>query len=322
MKDAIIPYIIIDSLRKIDNIHEMRLFGYVIAKAQAVLKSYNKHLDAINIEHAMRLTRFTMPARYLLAPGDTNYRNVAKAFSLQTKTVTYQTETAEMQLNIIAFPEHEYRGGQHYVTFVVHQQLWWALRDFTKGHRLVNLPIMLRLRSTYSVIMYILCSNQKEPINYQTSTLKRILGVDDKRAYERTSNFIAKVIEPARRELDAKATYSFDYSLQRSGRGGAYTNIIIQPKTNLPEPLAPMELERQSDLERQRINLAPEVTFMLEDTFGMIPKAIERIEGQLSVIGDYTAQLRWLSEVKEAALRHRVVNRAGYLTEALRNRLP
>lgn len=321
MKDAIIPYIIIDSLRKIDNIHEMRLFGYVIAKAQAVLKSYNKHLDAINIEHAMRLTRFTMPARYLLAPGDTNYRNAQKAFTLQTKTVSYTTETREMQLNIIAFPEHEYKAGQHYITFVVHQQLWWALRDFTKGHRLINLPIMLRLKSTYSVVMYILCSNQKEPINYQTGTLKRILGVDAKKAYERNSNFIAKVIEPARRELNEKSPYSFDYSLQRSGRGGPYTNIIIQPKANLPAPFTSEEKARAEDLERQRINLAPEVTFMLEETFDMSTKAIERIELQLATIGDYTAQLRWLAGVKEAALRYSIRNRAGYLTEALRNRV-
>lgn len=321
MKDAIIPYIIVDSLRKIDNIHEMRLFGYVIAKAQALLKNYNKYLDAINIEHALRITRFTMPARYLLAPGDNNYRNVTKAFTLQTKTVTYKTDNAEMQLNIIAFPEHEYRQGQHYVTFVIHQQLWWALRDFTKGHRLINLPIMLRLKSTYSVIMYILCSNQKEPVNYQTRTLKRILGVEEKKAYERNSNFLAKVIEPARRELNEKSPYSFDYSLRRSGRGGPYTNIIIQPKTNTPAPLSDEEEARATDLERQRINLQPEVVFMLEDFFGMNTKTIERLEAQLGAIGDHVAQLRWLSEVKEAALRHRVANRAGYLTEALRQRI-
>lgn len=321
MKDAIIPYIIVDSLRKIDNIHEMRLFGYVIAKAQALLKNYNKYLDAINIEHALKITRFTMPARYLLAPGDNNYRNVTKAFALQTKTVTYKTDNAEMQLNIIAFPEHEYRQGQHYVTFVIHQQLWWALRDFTKGHRLINLPIMLRLKSTYSVIMYILCSNQKEPVNYQMRTLKRILGVEEKKAYERNSNFLAKVIEPARRELNEKSPYSFDYSLRRSGRGGQYTNIIIQPKTNTPAPLSGEEEARAADLERQRINLQPEVVFMLEDFFGMNTKTIERLEAQLGAIGDHVAQLRWLAEVKEAALRHRVTNRAGYLTEALRQRI-
>ncbi|WP_264802578.1 hypothetical protein, partial [Bacillus sp. CN2] len=89
MKDAQISYIVLQSLRQLDNIYEVRLFGWVIAKAQAALKRYNKDLSHINMEHALNLVRVTLPARYLLQIGDTNYKNIPKAFTLAQKSVDY-----------------------------------------------------------------------------------------------------------------------------------------------------------------------------------------------------------------------------------------
>ena len=216
MKDSIIPYAIISSLSSIDNIYEMRLFGWIIAKAQSVLKLYNKDLSDINIEHAMQLTRVTLPARYLLGIGDNNYRNVKKSFTLAKKMIEYERDGIEKSLNIIAFPEYKKDGYNSIVTFVIHQELWHALLNFTKGYRLINLPTYMRLQSTYAVIMYMLVSNQKNPVTYRMDRLKQILGADQRKSYKHNGMFISKVIESAKRELDEKATVTFDYGMDRT----------------------------------------------------------------------------------------------------------
>ena len=56
-KAAIIPYVIIQSIAALDNIYEARLFGWVLAKAQSVLKLYNKDLAEINLQHASTALR-------------------------------------------------------------------------------------------------------------------------------------------------------------------------------------------------------------------------------------------------------------------------
>lgn len=316
---AIIPYAIISSLSQLDNIFETRLFGWVLAKAQSVLKLYNKDLGDINLQHAMDMVRCTMPARYLLQPGDTNYRNIIKAFTLANKTVEYEREDRLYHLNIIAFPELIRRNGQQYVTFVIHNELWHALLNFSKGYRLVSLPTYMSLKSTYSVIMYILISQQSDPITYHTDTLKRILGADKQKAYQRNSNFFAKVLDAAKRELDDVSPYTFHYSAQRTGRGGTYANITIIPTRNQAWRRPGKPGGRQLEADKQRIRLDERVTEYIMFNFAMSAAEVETIEGMMQQRGGFDAQMRFLATVKTAAATKRVSNPAGYLVQALRN---
>ena len=67
VKDSIIPYSIIGSLSKIENVYELRLFGWILAKAQSVLKLYNKNLADINLQYALDMCEITfLPALKLL----------------------------------------------------------------------------------------------------------------------------------------------------------------------------------------------------------------------------------------------------------------
>lgn len=318
MKDSIIPYLIIRTLAKIDNIYEMRLFGYIFAKAQSVMKVYNKDLSAINLQHAMNLTRVTLPARYLLQIGDTNYRHIKKAFELSTKFVDYEKEGWETKLNIIAFPQFRKEGRNSLITFVIHNDLWHALLDLSKGYRLVNLPTYMRLKSTYSVILYILISQQKKPITYHMDTLKHLTGADVNKAYERTSNFITKVVQAAQKELNECSPFTFDYELERSGRGGGYKSITLIPKKNEAYKVTEDEKSRDKDLAKQRIRLQPEVVAYLEHNCGMDAKGIESVEGILCQMGDYDVQLRRIAEFKENALRHKITNVAGYVMNCIK----
>lgn len=321
MKDSIVPYVIIKSLGCIENIFEMRLFGMIIAKAQAVQKRYNKNLDAINLQHAMGLVRVTLPGRYLLQDGDNNYRNIKKAFTLANKSIEYDYNGATYKLNLIAFPEYHKKkwvGGE--VTFVIHDHLWIALLDFSQGHRLIELPVYLRLKSTYSVILYMLMSNQKKPLTYTMEHLKQLLGCDTQKAYTRNNNFINKVLEPARRELDERSPVTFHYSLNREGRGGAYKTCTLIPWQSEHYKPAPTNERKEKDLDRQRVRLSDNVSFYLQESFGMDVKTMEHWEEQITTIGTEERQMSFLADMKERCIRRGVRNRAGYLVRALQNR--
>lgn len=319
MKKSIVPYICIQALGCIENIFEMRLFGLIIAKAQCVQKRYNKNLDTINLQHAMDLVRVTLPARYLLQEGDNNYRNCKKAFTLAEKAFEWEYEGHIYKLNMIAFPEYHKTERGAFITFVIHNRMWLALLDFSKGHRLIELPVYMRLRSTYSVILYLLTANQKTPLTFTLDTLKKYTGCDTKKAYARNNNYISKVIDPARQELDRLAPTTFEYALQRQGRGGPYTLIKLIPRES-KNYSPPEDTKRDETLDRQRVRLSPPVTDYLADTFGMTTEAMERNEEAIARIGKEPQQLDFLSEIKEHCLRKNVRNKAGYLVRALQNR--
>lgn len=321
MKDSIIPYLIVRTLAKIDNIFEMRLFGCIFAKAQSVLKLYNKDLSQINLQHAMSMVRVTMPARYLLQLGDNNYQHIEKAFDLAQKWVDYEKDGWKYKLNIIAFPQIQKEGGNKYISFVIHDNLWHALLDMSKGYRLINLPTYMKLRSTYSVIMYILISQQKYSIDYRTDTLKELLGADRMKAYERTFNFINKCLKPAQKELNEVSPYTFDFKCKRSGRGGVITTITIIPMQNKAYKPPTEPDPREKVLDKQRIRLHPEVVNYLENVIGMDIKGIEALEGIILQMGDYDQQIRQIAEYKDAARRHGISNLAGYVTNCIKTQV-
>ena len=129
----------------------------------------------------------------------------------------------------------------------IQPEIWEAILDFSKGFRRFELNKALELKSAYSLRLYQLISGQKSPLSYNLESLKKMLGVEKK--YDRTYNFIQRVILPAKKELDAVAPYSFDYRLQyecNPGRGKAGVTGItfipyFQPKNR------DIELEKKQD---------------------------------------------------------------------------
>lgn len=318
-KDSIIPYAIIGSLAKIDNVYELRLFGWILAKAQSVLKLYNKNLSDINLQYALDMAELTMPARYLLQDGDRNYHNIKKAYSLANKTIDYERNGVNYHLNIIAFPMVYKDGGTVMFKCVIHNELWHGLLNFTKGYRLINLQTYMALKSNYSVIMYMLISQQTKQTNYTIAALRKLTGADAFKAYDRTSNFLKKVIDRAKEELDQHSPYTFGYGLYRAGRGGGYKEIIITPMVN-ENYAKPENKKMEKEIARQRVRLDERVQRCLQDTFGMEPGGMEAIEGLLTQIGDWQRQLDYLADVRQYAFKASIKNPAGYLVESLRNR--
>lgn len=315
---ALIPYPIITTLSKLTNIYETRLFGWVLAKAQSVLKLYNKDLSAINVQHALDVTRVTIPARLLLGEGDKNYREVVKAFELADKKIEYEREDRLYHLNIIAFPELVKDGRKSLVTFVIHSQIWHALLDFSKGYRTFSITTFMSLKSRFSVIFYLIITNQRQPKTYLLSTLRQLTGTDKLHAYDRTGNFMMRVVDVAQRELSEKAPWCFDYSLNQSGRSHRITEIVIAPRLNQAYN-QPTTGETRHTAAVLRIGLEDEVMRYLGDHYGMTPKEVERVEPLLMRLGGKEKQLERLSEVRNYILKRRIRNKGGYLYTALKS---
>ena len=319
--DSILPYNVVTSLQQITNIYEMRLFGWVIAKAQSVLKLYNRDLSDINLHYAMNLVRVTMPARYLLPPGDTNYGNITKAFTLAKKTIPFHWQDVEGETNIIAFPEYCKKHGQKHITFVIDNRMWLAMLDFSRGYRLVNLQVYMGLRSTYSVILYMLITQQTKPITYSVDKLKQITGASTRPAYARTYNFLRKVLDATKKELDKCSPWTYTYDVMKSGK--AITSITLHPTPNqdYTPPTDKTAAGMAETVRGMRSRLDERVIDYLTYSYGMTAAEIEVAERYLSNRTSAEQQLATLADIRTEALRARAKNMKGYLINSLRQRI-
>ena len=93
-------------------------------------------------------------------------------------------------------------------SFYVSRVFLCALLDFTKGYCQYDLQVALSLKSPYSVRLFMLLCNQSHPVEFSIDQLKRML-CQDPGAYNQSADFIKRVVEPSRKELDAKGCNSF-----------------------------------------------------------------------------------------------------------------
>ena len=112
-------------------------------------------------------------------------------------------------------------------TFYVSRVFLCALLDFTKGYCQYDLQVALSLKSPYSVRLFMLLCNQSHPVEFSIDQLKRML-CQDPDAYQQSADFIKRVVEPARKELDAKGCNSFTIS-KVSGAYNKTVALIFHP---------------------------------------------------------------------------------------------
>ncbi|EOM5364254.1 replication initiation protein, partial [Shigella flexneri] len=102
-----------------------------------------------------------------------------------------------------------------------------------------------------------LLSGQKTKLIYPLEQLKEMFKVQDK--YAKTNDFVRKVIEPAKNELDELSPYTFEWSANKEGKKIVSFNFypIFKPEHRDAE-LYKKELQKQTglswDLGRQVIS--------------------------------------------------------------------
>ena len=134
------------------------------------------------------------------------------------------------------------------VQLQVHKLFWEAILDYRSGYRKLDVKRAIALKSVYAIRFYELFSGKTEPIIYPVAKLKEMFAIKDK--YKQINDFVRKVIEPAKRELDAAAPYSFDFEPVKDGR-----KIIAFKFTPLHYPQRENEDAEVRDLQRKLLSL-------------------------------------------------------------------
>lgn len=174
-----------------------------------------------------------IPIRSLLGEGSTNYSQAKQAVTELMRT-PYFIERPKMRGGRPVFDEdgvQEYELIGHQilnncevnvrpgmVVVEVNRETWRAMLDFSKGFRRISLEVALRLRLVTSLRLLSLLGSQKNPVTYTLDQLRRMWQMDamdpvtgEYELYPDAYNFIKRTIEPAKRELDEKSPWSFDY---------------------------------------------------------------------------------------------------------------
>jgi len=255
-KDLIQSYIL--TTAKYDySVYEKRILYRIIELMQEYTKG-----KTLNSRYSITKTMFDdidviMPASaFLKDEKDQNYTRTKDALlSLNRKVIQYEDRESWGAFNLIERPVvHKIRDN---ISFRISPTIAKAFLDFSKGFSKYELETAMSFKSEYSMRFYELLSGQKKPITYSVENLKIMFKVEDK--YKLTANFINKVIEPAKKELDEKSPYSFEYKPVKLGR--KITSIkfypVYQPK-NRDAKIEAKRLQKSTslkwDLDRLTIN--------------------------------------------------------------------
>jgi plasmid replication initiation protein len=198
------------------SVYEKRILYRIIETVQAFIEGQKLNSGFTINKDLFDITEFTMPmTAFLNGEEDKNYSRVKKALDdLESKAFYYEDDKEWEKLRIIQMPNvNKYEG---IATFKVQPKIYTALLDFSKGFKKYEIATAMSFESTYAMRFYELFSGQKRPITYTIEYLKEIFMLTGK--YKQVNDFTKRVIDVAKKELDKKSPYSFEYKLEKTGR--------------------------------------------------------------------------------------------------------
>ena len=185
----------------------------------------------------------TMPLADIIGDSDNRSKPRKAIIALMQEIIEAEDEDGDW----FAFPFLTFAQVKNgMLTVKVRQELWQVFMDFRKGFRRFELEAALKLKSTYSLRLYKLMSEQHETeyLDFQLDELKKMLGVGGK--YRLAKDFGKWVLDPAKAELDRVAPWTFTYSWLTSRKVASGRAAIVgvrffpryQPQHRDPDLLA------------------------------------------------------------------------------------
>lgn len=313
-KDVLQSYIM--TTAKYDfSVYEKRILYRIIETLQGNIDGLK-----LNAKHSVRIDLFgdavlVMPiSSFLKDEEDKNYTQVKKAFTdLENKKITYEDEKTWQIMRIVQAPKLDKYNS--FIEFRLDKKIYEAFLNFSKGYRKYELTTAMQFESVYAMRFYELLSGQKKPLTYSIDTLKEIFGITEK--YERISQFKAKVLDVAKKELDKCSPYTFDYEMNKTGR--AFTSVTFYP---IYQPQF-----RDSDLEKRELQkqlspsweLPKNVLNYLKSNFDFDTKEIKQNIDLFALANSKIDFIQFMSKVKPRA--NRAENPKGYLINALKKEI-
>lgn len=315
-KDIIQSYIV--TTAKYDySIYQKRILYRLIEAFQSLTKGQKLQGQLRAEKDLFGDYHITMPISSFLAnEKDNNYEEVKKALkNLENKQFEYEDEKEWELIRIIQNPKILKYAND--VTFRINPKIFDALLNFSKGYRKYELKTAMSFESVYSMRFYELLSGQKRPLSYTIDNLKIMFKLEDK--YKLTADFIRNTIDVAKKELDLKSPYSFEYKSNKKGKKIYSVTFypVYRPENRDPE-LEQKALQKKVslswDLDRIIINY-------LKENFGFsdveIKNNIDLFKVAQKEIDDL---LYFLSEIKMKAQEAKVSPQA-FTIGAIRKKL-
>lgn len=203
------------------SVYEKRILSKLITHLQYMLEG--QRLIGRVEKSLFGDVKVNIPIQFL-TDGDTNYKPYQDALkALATKGIEYEDSKVWMFCNLIQSPKIKKYSGE--VEFSICSEMVDLFLNFNKGYSKYIVEVSCNLSSVASARLYELISNQPKPLEYSLDKLRKLL--DPNNTYPKTSNFMQRVIETAKKELDEKANWSFKYEPIKGGR--KYIGLKLKP---------------------------------------------------------------------------------------------
>jgi plasmid replication initiation protein len=228
------------------SIYEKKIMYRLVQIAQADLAGKKLDKKYLIGESLFGDKKVSMKYSDVMKDGDRNHNRIKTAlWALRKKDLEYYDVKSgwESIFSIIQSPKVNKLTNE--LEFTVNETMWQVILGISsKGWRKYELKTAMSFESIYSMRFYELVSNTKEGYiqQFTIENLKEMFGLNNK--YKLTADFVRRVVEPAKVELDEKSPYSFNYKLIKAEGSRKYTSIMI---TTLPIPKnQDLEIEKKS----------------------------------------------------------------------------
>jgi hypothetical protein len=228
-------------------VFEKRIFYRIIEQFQYLIEGKELNRKYSLTRNDDNSYKIKIPYNSLLkSTDDKNHQQFKNALkSLESKSFEYEDDDIWELVRLIEKPKAYKRN--EYVEFDINPRVVEVLINFAKGFRKLRLDIALSFETTYAMRFYELISEQKKPINYSIDNLKKMFLIEHK--YSDNNNFITKVVDSAKKELDDKSPYTFHYEKIKTGR--KITSLKLIP---IYQPQFDSELIQRKNLNKQLSN--------------------------------------------------------------------
>ena len=222
------------------SLYELRIIFRVVEYAQPVMKGLYLAHNLTQLSHDYDNVKISIPISTIVADSSHNYDKVREACkNLMTRLFEIYDSSNQSYFSTPIIFNFYCMKGEGILHFYVARRVFDAILDLRRGYCQFELNIANSIKSSNAARMYVLMCSQTAPLSFTIDYLKRMFGVQDK--YKQTRDFIKRVIEPAKRELDAMCVSSFAFEAIKTGQ--KVTSIQFTPihrREHTAEELAAM----------------------------------------------------------------------------------
>ena len=296
--------------------YEARLLLMAINSGQVLLKNRTLSHEHGVLQHSFNMVELVVPIRDITTDKGQHYEHVIRAAQeLTRKNFTWRDDLGANKGHWVTFPwilraEHIAKSGS--VKLILDKRFYDALYNFTFGYCKFDLERALKFKTAAAARLYPLINTQRHAITYPIDAMKEWLGVADK--YQRGNDFVKRIIEPAKKEMDASEGNTFTYTLRR-GLNNKITHITITTLWRATEA------EKNASVGAMKEWLGRDLMLLLLHHGGFTSMQVQRNKKVLERFADVPDAVDRLCDIVTRARKRRPANLQGYIINAIKDEL-